>query len=208
MSEEFLSFPRSAWERRLRRSASVFRPRRSEAAERPGRYSHAERGNERKPFHPPGTPPAVPGRIIKGVHTLALVPSEGRSTQEFPARDRRAARRRLGPGCFLTVPQPSIGLATAAPHAGGSGVAVSWLFLSRGSGRRPPRREPATRAERIFHLPRKRVGIHRARRAIIRDGPCSCRSCRSCSHPHASRGKTPHAEPAPGPRPTRAAPGR
>ena len=81
----------------------------------------------------------MPGRIIKGVHTLALVLSEGRSTQDFPARDRRAARsgsdlavswlflsrgsgwrpprpaRRLGPGCFLAVPQPWIGLATAAP---------------------------------------------------------------------------------------------
>src|SRR5712671_800904 len=41
-----ISFPRSAWECRLRRSASAVHVRRGEAAERPGRHSHAERGNE------------------------------------------------------------------------------------------------------------------------------------------------------------------
>src|SRR3954469_11583718 len=41
-----ISFPRSAWECRPRRSASVILDRRREAAERPRRHSHAERGNE------------------------------------------------------------------------------------------------------------------------------------------------------------------
>src|SRR3954453_11821178 len=41
-----VSFPRSAWECCLRRSASAFHPSLEEAAERPGRRSHAERENE------------------------------------------------------------------------------------------------------------------------------------------------------------------
>ena len=44
----FNSFPRSAWECRLRRSASAIGADRRRAAERPGRHSHAERGNEWK----------------------------------------------------------------------------------------------------------------------------------------------------------------
>ena len=46
------SFPRSAWECRLRRSASSrpSRPRGGDA-ERPGRHPHAERGNEGNSFH-------------------------------------------------------------------------------------------------------------------------------------------------------------
>src|SRR4051794_19121825 len=60
------SFPRSAWECPLGRSAAPLPPRKTSDAERRGRHSHAERGNEGKfvPFYPCSIRGSIPSFLI------------------------------------------------------------------------------------------------------------------------------------------------